>query len=108
MKAYLNLARDLAEHFEHQADWRRQKADEFPNDAQRNLGCAEEYEKMAQALNAFEGGPFYGRWSDLLATDSGRMQELLIDETSQVYFVAIQPERLFERIVSKIEAEAAV
>ena len=36
----------LKEEFERQADWRRQKAEEYPEDA-RNLKAAERYDRLA-------------------------------------------------------------
>ena len=40
----------LAEEFEHQADWRREKAAEYPDD-KRNLEAAEILDQLAHSVN---------------------------------------------------------
>ena len=105
MTEHLARARDLAEEFRYQADWRLEKASEYPDDAKRNLECVEQFEKMAQALDAFEGGDFYALWCELVGEGSYLAQEALSEEKASIHFVAVEPERLFERIIDAARAD---
>ena len=67
----------LKAELEEQAEWRRRKAVEYPND-RRNLDSAEEYERLAKTVKdvpddllvayseAFEDAPDSERWQEML------------------------------------------
>jgi hypothetical protein len=67
----------LKDQLEDQAEWRRRKAVEYPDD-RRNLDSAEEYERLAKTVQdipddllvayseAFEDAPDSERWQEML------------------------------------------
>ena len=97
----LTLAHILADDMERQADWRQRKAEEYPDDATRNLDCRSEFLKMAERLRAFEGGPWYDRYCRCSDDDDKnyRLTEEQQVTTGDIHFVALEPEGLFRRLV---------
>ena len=63
------------------AEWRRQKADQFPND-QRNLEAAEELERLAAEIDRLEGSEIYQR-IDELSSLSGEVEGGFYEELSE-------------------------
>ena len=45
---------EIVEKVEGTAEWRRMKADQFPDDARRNIEAAEELERLAREIHAFD------------------------------------------------------
>lgn len=63
---------DWREHFEGQAEWRRQKADEYPDDAQRNLEAAADLDGLAASCEAISDvtlAEFNGVYKGLAKSD---------------------------------------
>ena len=63
------------------AEWRRQKADQFPND-QRNLEAAEELERLAAEIDRLEGSEIHQR-IDELSSLSGEVEGGFYEELSE-------------------------
>lgn len=61
---------DLASTFESQAEWRREKAEQYPDDAERNLLAAKTFDVLAtQAATGDFDAEIYRRYSDLVADE---------------------------------------
>ena len=101
MSVDLFLAGYIADQMESSADWRKRKAEEYPDDATRNLDCSGEFLKMAERLHAFEGGPWYERYCALGDDVAMRVTEALSQETETIHFVAKEPEELFRLLVEE-------
>ena len=98
----LTLARLLADDMEGQADWRQRKAEEYPDDKQRNLDCAAQFLDLAARLRKFRGGSWYERYC-LLVDDENlkfRMSEQRQLMTGTIHFVAEEAEGFFEKPVA--------
>src|SRR6266705_683166 len=59
------------------AEWRLQKADEFPDDADRNLQAATRLYRIAGDLNQLEGSQLHWRLQGLCARSCERYCEIL-------------------------------
>ena len=92
------------------ADWRRQKAEEYPEDEARNLDCAAEFDKMAKRLSEYEGGPALDEYEAIFGNADGgyKLGELQREETGSIYFTASDPEEFFRDLVESFESMRAV
>ena len=103
----LTLAHLLADQMEYSAEWRQDKAEEYPDDKQRNLDCAAEFLDMAERLRGFRGGFWYERYCLLVGDDNlnYRMSEELQSMTEAIHFTAQEPEEFFKEIIENSDAE---
>lgn len=102
----LEYAKHLADKMEASAEWRRIKAEEYPDDATRNLECAREFDEMAKRFRAFQGGPWYECFMELTADENASIAPEMANHTASIYFTAEEPEEFFERWV-KLAKETA-
>lgn len=66
----MTYQRDLANAFEMQAEWRREKAEQHPQDAKRNLTAAKTFDELAlQADRGDFDRELFGRYADLAYWD---------------------------------------
>ena len=101
MSVDLFLAGLIADQIESSADWRKRKADEYPDDADLNLHCCGELLKMSGRLRTFEGGPWYERYCALGDDVAMCVAEALSQETGTIHFIAKDPEELFRLLVEE-------
>ena len=103
----LNLAHLLADQMEGQAEWRQRKAEEYPDDKQRNLDCIAQFLDMADRLRGFRGGIWYERYCLLVGDDdvNYRISEELQRMMETIHFAAQEPEEFFKDIVENFNAE---
>ena len=94
---------------EYSADWRRQKAEEYPEDKVRNLDCATEFDEMAKRLSEYEGGPALDEYEVIFGDADGgyKLSELQMEETGSIYFTASDPEEFFRDLVERYNARIA-
>jgi hypothetical protein len=91
------------------ADWRRQKAEEYPEDEARNLDCAAEFDEMAKRLSEYEGGPALDEY-EVICVDAEWgyiLNELQSEETNSIHFTASDPEEFFRDLVERYHARIA-
>ena len=94
---------------EYSADWRRQKAEEYPEDKARNLDCAAEFDEMAKRLSEYQGGPALDEYEAIGGDADGGciLSELQKEETDSIYFTASDPEEFFRDLVERYHARIA-
>ena len=92
------------------ADWRRQKAEEYPEDKVRNLDCAAEFDEMAKRLSEYEGGPALIEYEAVFEAFGGgcALCEFQTEATRSIYFTASDPEEFFRDLVESYESMRAV
>ena len=66
--SFSSISELLGDQVEGTADWRREKAKEFPNDADRNLKAAKELDQLAVEIEALDGSEIHNQISELLDT----------------------------------------
>ena len=75
---------------ESSAEWRREKAEQFPRDSDRNLGAAEELEQLAKEIGALEGSDIHTRVRETLdrmdADDGYELDECVSAEIRSIGF----------------------
>ena len=101
MSTDLFIATYTADQMESKAEWRQRTAEKHPDDAVRNLDCANEFLDMAERLRGFRGGPWYERYC-LRCGDGNlgfRMEEEIQQMTETIHFMALDPEEFFRRLV---------
>jgi hypothetical protein len=72
----------IASDVENSAEWRRRKADEFPEDAERNLAAAELLDQLARDLWTLEGGALHKRAVHLLESGGSDAVAYFVDSLS--------------------------
>jgi len=94
---------------ESSADWRRQKAEEYPEDEARNLDCAAEFDEMAKRLSEYEGGPALIEYEAVFEAFGGgcALCEFQTEATRSIYFTASDPEEFFRDLVERYNARIA-
>ncbi len=105
--SFSSISEILGYQVEGTADWRREKAKEFPNDAARNLEAAQELDQLAAEIKALEGSEIHTQISELLDTlpDDAfshwpDVSEALSAELRSVGFHT-RPRSIFRRKLSK-------
>jgi hypothetical protein len=75
---------------ESSAEWRRQKAEQFPQDRVRNLQAAEELDQLAKEIRALEGSDIHQRVRKITDrtgdVDSFKLNELVASEIRSIGF----------------------
>ena len=76
----------VADAVESSAEWRRHKADEFPEDATRNLEAAASLDRIATELRGLEGSDLHKAVSRICEESSDIFCEKLSELTKEVGF----------------------
>jgi len=94
---------------ERYADWRRKKAEEYPEDEARNLDCAAELDEMAKRLSEYEGGPALDEYEAIYGDANGgyKLGKLQREEARSICFTASDPEEFFRDLVERYNARIA-
>lgn len=76
----------LADSLERSAEWRQEKAKEYPDDAQRNLLAADELEKLSVEVRKLDGTELHRRYHEAFLKEPDRMTEVEGELTRSVGF----------------------
>ena len=89
------------------ADWRRRKADEFPDDAERNLKAAKYLDMVADSMPSMEGSELHRRISNVFfsAEDGYEFSQTESEITGSIYFDHTNGESYFEEVVDAVAAK---
>jgi hypothetical protein len=98
----------MVEQLEHQAEWRREKAEQYPDDS-RNLDAAENLERLAKEIDSLKKSDIALRIESLweLASEkkheTWRADEWFTEETGSIYFYFKNGTKLLEAYCEKLE-----
>jgi hypothetical protein len=72
-----DITRLITDDLEYAAEWRREKAAEYPEDADRNLQAAQTLDRMAADVKKFQGSQWHWRLQGLFDGAPERFSEVL-------------------------------
>ena len=84
------------------AEWRREKAEEYPEDAERNLSAARELDELAARIRKLYGSPLHKRYHDAFEKHLSRFTDIEQEMVRSIGFRAsYSGEEFLEAIIDE-------